>query len=300
MKKFLAVVALLFPIVANAYTGDAYILRGSLKGDTSEKTWSVQGGFNHALNSKFGIGAMYLNEGHLTNHHRDGFGFQAFYYKDIGSFQFQLGAGPYLSLDNTNVATGERLNEKHFGVISSAAVKWYPTNSYWHLRVQYNNVYMPNTFNTRSILVGLGSDFTRRTTEMSTAQWTVWVGRSRTNVTESTGATAAQVEMKQPINDHVSYSISGIMEGNTGVANRRGVAAQLWLDAHSSNWTYSAGAGPYLAYDPYNTTHVSAIASMRVQRNIGMGTAVGFNFNRVITSYHRDEDMFMFGISKRF
>ena len=87
-------------------------------------TWTYEGGFISIRSDHFGIGFAYINEGHLVDNHRDGLTAQGWYIQSLGDrFEFQLGTGPYATMNNTTV-DGVRENQFKVGLLTSAALKW--------------------------------------------------------------------------------------------------------------------------------------------------------------------------------
>ena len=111
-----------------------------------------------------------------------------------------------------------------------------------------------------------------------------------------------QVEVRRMQSSHVAYSVSLIYEGDTKVTDRKGVAGQIWYVTKSeNNWTFSVGAGPYLAHDDVeDKTKLLAIASLGLSKNISKNVKIGIRFNRVISGNNKDQDMFLIGVEKKF
>lgn len=297
MKNLLLVVGLLFPVLANAADGDTYIMFGGLTG-MGEKTYAYQVGFDRNFSEHFSVGATYYNEGHLPSDHRDGLALQGWYGLKLSrDLALKLGVGPYVSMDGNYTGTTET-NDKGFGILSSVALKWYPSSSSWYLRAQYNNVLLVNGYSTNALLLGVGTDYEKRKGDLGTdTEFGLWTGISRVTNANSSNGLAFQIEGKRPINDYLAYSVAYLNEGS----NRQGVLGQLWLEGHSEKWNYGGGIGPYLAFDSAQSgPNLMAAGSLRLTRNITKSTQVGFTYTRVISTYNRDSDIYMFGGSMKF
>lgn len=300
MKNLLLVVGLLFPMFVNAADGDVYIMFGGLTG-LGEKTYAYQAGFDRNVSENFSIGATYYNEGHLPNDHRDGLSVQGWYGLKLShDLALKLGIGPYLSMDGNY--SGTEVNQKGYGILSSVALKWYPTSSSWYLRAQYNNVLLVNGYGSNAVLLGIGTDYEKRKASLvPDTEFGVWGGISRTTNANTNNGLAFQIEGKRPINDYLSYSVAYLDEGNNGSTNRQGIMGQLWLEGHSEKWNYGAGFGPYLAYDKMQSgPNLLAAGSFRLTRNVTKSTQLGFTYNRVVSTYNRDADVYLFGGSVKF
>jgi len=290
-------------------TIDGYAVFGNGRategGDMHWRAYEI--GFGDILNDYLSVYVAYLNEGHPTNHHRDGFA-------ALGSFRwplsdrvaFELSAGPYFSMDTTHVENEPR-NEKRLGLRASAAVRFYVVPNRFFLKLQYNHIQMVNGFNSDAVLFGIGSDLRGNPAPPLSdgkTQVSIWAGTSQTNHPQVPLEKGYMVELKRPLGNAWAYSASFVYEGNNGTAGRRGVAAQLWYVAPiQSNWTLSAGVGPYLARDrdePSNRMRINALLSAQVSYQVTNNWAASLRFNRVATGNDKDQDMFMVGLARNF
>lgn len=305
MNKIVVSMFLLMASIAHA--GDVYVQGGSLQNNSTDApTWTLQGGFFSNIGDKWGAGASYINEGHSDNHHRDGLALQGYYESSIGGtgLKYQIAAGPYISNNNT-VIDGRRLNDFRIGIMTSVALKYYLDQS-WYMRLQYNHIAM-QTADSSSLLVGVGRDFGyNQPTDLSDTDFTigVWTGTSRTTqIGAQQNATSYMVEGKRALSKSLAYSVGYLHEGDTQLANRQGVFAQMWYEYRPTDrWIVGAGIGPYLAQDQRQTegsNRAMMIGSIRATREYRMFD-VGVAFNRVSSFYNRDQDLFMVGISKKF
>jgi len=294
-------------VFAQTENSDVFALGGGLHG-LNHTTWTYEVGFIYEPATHFGIGLAYNNEGHLPDNHRDGLAAQAWYVQSLSrDFEVQLGTGPYLSMNNTTV-DGVRENDFEVGLLTSAALKWHPAASPWYLRAQYNNAWVPRSFNSKAVLLGLGRDFSftddPNNSKLLDADVSVWLGSSRTTQigTQET-AIGYEVEAKFRARETFSYSVAFLSEGDTNLVNRRGVVAQVWLGADlSERLAVSGGIGPYLAYDGDHAGKVGVlgIASARVTlvllKTQQHRYEAGLMYTRVASFYNRDQDIFMIGL----
>jgi len=295
---------------AQAFEEDTSIFCGRLKGTNYKHAVTFTCGVNlsYGLTDWFSVNGVYLNEGHPENHHRDGFAVQPTLYKDFNNWRVQLSAGPYYSMDTTRQADGSVLNDKHLGVLSSVALKWHPSQENWYVGMGYNNVWMPNKLNTNSVVLLVGTDMQQDAGNADTGNGSkvnvgLWVGPGDTTNPGTKVKTAGQLEFALPLKDQFSYSIAALYEGNTTLADRKGVMAQVWYKGTFNHWTLSAGAGPYLERDSLRdktATNLLAVASVRATYKLTKRTDVGLNFNRVISFYNKDADIIMLGIQRAF
>lgn len=309
MKRIAFLLLCIASSTAQAYEEDISVSCGRLKPNYQHATTFTCGvNLSYGLTDWSAVNAVYLNEGHPENHHRDGFALQASFYRDFNDWRVQLSTGPYYSMDTTRQADGAVLNDKHLGLLSSLALKWHPNQRDWYVGIGYNNVWMPNRLNSNSVLLLVGTDIQNvggnaNGGEVSKMKVGLWIGPADTTNPGTKVTNGGQLELAFPIDDQFSYSIAGLYEGNTTLAMRKGVMAQGWYNEKLKNWTISAGVGPYLAHDSLRdnrATNLLAVASVRATYQLTRRTNIGLDFNRVISFYHKDADMIMFGIQRAF
>jgi len=298
-----------FFIATSAFAqAEFYAYGGGLRGN-GDTTWAVGFGFISKRSDHFGIGFGHYNEGHLPNNHRDGFMAQAWYLRPLGEkLELQLGTGPYASMNNTTV-DGVRKNELRAGLLTSAALKWHPVSSPWYLRLQYNYALMAGTYDTHAVLLGAGRDFAAEESDADNgtrrANLGLWGGYSRTTqVGSQDSAFAYELEAKFPIRrfEHLAYSVSLLWEGDTELADRKGVPIRLWYDQPANErLTFGFGVGPYPAYNAIgdDSFQVNGIVSIRVTYLLGKRYEAGIMYTRVVSFSDRDQDILMLGVLAR-
>lgn len=301
---------------AGSDTIDFYVMGGALRG-LNETTWTASSGFIYRPTERnLGLGFAYVNDGHLLNNHRDGLVAQLWYVRPLGDdFEVQLGIGPYASMNNTNNANGVRVNQFEMGLFSSVALKWRFSDNGWYLRSQFNNTWVPGSFNSNALLFGAGRDFTS-TDDLDSplrlrASVSVWGGSSRTTQigTQQSGAAymlQAQYLIESPNRwwDPAAYSVGFLSEGNTVLAHRTGIPIQVWWTTPPARRvTFGFGVGPYLAQDgarDENKLNLLGILSLRATYQMWAtnrhAVEAGFMYTRVASFYNRDQDIFMLGL----
>lgn len=315
-----AVVSLLLALhAASARAGDPesvdfYAMGGALRG-LDQTTWTASSGFIYRPEAgRWGLGFAYVNDGHPTNNHRDGFTAQIWYAQPLpAGLELQVGAGPYASMNNTTV-DGIRYNQFRTGVLGSAALKWHPPGAGgWYLRAQVNGAAVPRSFDHMALLFGAGYDFDAVPNDDRPhplrADVGLWAGTSRTTqLGEQKSGGAFQIEAQVLTHDDgtgwtpSAWSIAFLSEGDTNLVNRKGVPLQAWWRTAPSRFTFSFGLGPYFAYDGYRDQRLNLMGigsvriSMRVAETRRNRFEAGFMYTRVASFYNRDEDIFMLGV----
>jgi hypothetical protein len=138
--------AAVFAILAGAFSGslraqELAIYAGPLKGGADRSySWSID--YSEGLGRYFAYSVTWLNEGHLTDHHRDGQVIQLWGRLPVAQRRLVLavGVGPYRYFD-TEVAeqNGSYSNSHGWGVVYSARATWYSSNR-WTANLQFNHV----------------------------------------------------------------------------------------------------------------------------------------------------------------
>lgn len=261
---------------------------------------------DHALR----LDAVYYNEGHPDNNHRDGYALQMMYRTKLyPEFDLELGAGPYLSANRTNI-NGVEYDDSRVGVLVSMALlmrldAWSPG---LHMRIGYNHAAVPGGPSSDAVMVGIGKDLGVPASMRSAApRHAVWLGGAagiaQTNHAEPQKKFTYALEAKT-YSGLWAASMSAIDEGKDVRVDRHGIAVQGWyVQPVSNNWTLSAGAGPYLAWNTQeaNNPRVDALLSVQLDRKLGDNWRVYTNFGRVITFQNKnDADLITFGLMRRF
>lgn len=303
--KFLTLIVLLAATTAFADT-DVFVEGGVLQGGPNHEMSRAGGaGFITDLGKHYGLGFRYLNEGHPgPNYARDGFAVQGWYTQPItGNLDVQVGTGPYASMNNTTV-DGQRGNDFRLGLLSSVALRWFPTASSWYVAAEYNNALVPGASMSNGVMLRVGNDFHHPTSNLTyNTDVSLWAGYSRTTQIGPGHTTVAyELEGKRKLSEHVSFSASLLSEGNSGLENRVGVTGKVWYDSRlSDRWTVSAGAGPYVYYDQVSGTEgVAAAFSLRGMYAVSKTLGAGLTYTRVASFSNHDQDIVGVGATWKF
>ncbi|WP_156328241.1 MULTISPECIES: hypothetical protein [unclassified Massilia] len=262
------------------------------------------------------IDFVHYNEGHPDNNHRDGFAVQWLMVRKLGAgTAFELGVGPYLSM-NTTVIDGRQIDDAKVGALVSLGLRLplgaLPSGT--HLRIGYNHVQMRNVHRSDALMIGIGRQFGRSEPDPETdpADGQTWfgvsVGNSITNMSGTDGAIASVLEVRRYLGERMEHwAVSGkfLFEGDDGArVDRRGAAAQLWyVQRVTPRFAMSAGLGPYVARNRRddNITHANLLISFQAEHALSRHLRAFMNFNRVKTFRQTDDrDLFQLGLLKDF
>jgi hypothetical protein len=131
----LVAVAVVFALSSPAF-GQEFYTHGGIIEASHDDSYSWQLSYLEGLGEHFAYSVSWLNEGHLTDHHRDGPLLQFWVRKNIYDRRLSLaaGIGPYLSFD-TQYNETYRYKDIHndVGGVGSLSVTWYMENR-WLLK----------------------------------------------------------------------------------------------------------------------------------------------------------------------
>lgn len=270
IRRSLWFVLLLWSAGAHAQQVDLYAGGMKLSGDSSEHSYAWGFAYAEPISPHLAASFTWQNEGHVTDHHRDGFAMQLWAHQPLmsGRADIGVGLGPYRYFDTVAVGPN-RVYDNHHGVgmMYSAYVGWYFT-PHWSATLRANWVRAGGSIDTSSYLVGLGYRFDSGGDERTipsgeTAREntvTVLGGLSVVNSLTSQNARALAVEYRRSIADGLDGTLSLINEGQSDIGHRQGLAAQIWL-RHAffrDRLALSLGLGPYVTWTRYESNPEAA------------------------------------------
>ena len=127
-----------------AFAQDATISAGGTRLAGAGDTFGVQAGYTHDLERHLAASFSYVNEGHVSGHHRDGVQAQLWLKAPLrNGFEVAVGAGPFQYFDTALAETADGFHDAHgTGAAYSAAATWRPAGSrlFWRLKVDRHEV----------------------------------------------------------------------------------------------------------------------------------------------------------------
>ena len=274
----------------------------------------MQGVGEHAMMS-----FTYLNEGHVSGHHRDGYTPQFWGRTSIidRRLSFAAGIGPYFFFDTVSGRQNDSYDTHGWGGIFSLAATWY-TESRWLFQVRGNWIGAVNSFNSFSVTGGIGYQLDApsspgprtaapcQTESTTNNEITLFAGESTLNRLESRHTAAEALEYRRGLTNHIDWTIGFLNEGSSIPLERYGVTSQLWLVRafFDDCLALGVGLGPYLAYDEYRgrqgSTSVNALIGLTASYRVSSQWAVRLTWDRVATNYDQDTDILLGGLTYRF
>ncbi|WP_416048758.1 hypothetical protein [Cupriavidus basilensis] len=314
-------VALLVGIAHAAHAQEIYVLGGLQQTPSlGEKTYGYTYEYAHNLTDNVYASFSYLNEGHVTNHHRDGHSAQLWgrLLSTDRRFAFSLGVGPYRYFDTTVRTAEGGVNDQHgWGILISAAANWYINGGPWIAQARYNRAQAFGSIDTNTFLIGVGYQLDRGsrdgpvvpppsyTLNTTSNELTVFGGTTIINNFDSPSGTAFAVEYRRGILPYVDLTATYLNEGDARVVRRQGVAAQAWLvrPFFNDHLTLGIGLGPYVARDRDEgggITHTLGLFTMSASYRISRSWTSRFSWHRTVTTNSRDSDVMVLGLGYRF
>ncbi len=310
---------LILGVASSAWAQEICILGGGIKNTKEhESSLALQVEAAEPLGNLFAFSLSYLNEGHFSDHHRDGVAGQFWVNGDMPDWRFSLaaGIGPYLYFDTASDPCADYNNNHGIGAMTSlAATLSIGKQALVQLR---SNWIAAGEINTLSLLLGVGYRFNPRYEVGSAPKLSlhdqitprngisVLAGRTIVNSLGSELSSPLNIEYRRKLWRHIEWTVSGLYEGCNDMINRYGPVTQVWVvrGFSSDHYVLGVGAGCYYAFDrKEDAPHDGALAgiiSVTAGYRFRPEWMVRATFNRVITKYDRDSDVLLVGCGYMF
>ena len=326
MKRHRALLAIAAALCAGSGSASAQefsLFAGPLTGEHSHSyAWAMD--YTEGFGQYLAGSIVWLNEGHMPDHHRDGPLVQVWGRFPLAQRRFvvALGVGPYRYFDTEAAQQGLGYSNTHgWGVVYSARATWYSSQR-WTANLQLNHVQVASGPSTTAIMLGLGyqldspdtpgpRDFALpRTHKVTNNEVTLLAGTTILNSLDSQSSFSQAIEYRRGLTNYLDATLGYLHEGNSETLRRDGITAQLWLTRafFDDRLTLGVGAGAYAAiqHGDSNQNHgtgdgiLSGLVSMSASFRMTQSWSARVTWNRVVTRYSRDTDMFLAGIGYRF
>jgi hypothetical protein len=286
-----------------------------------EKTYAWQAQYMEGLGEHFAYSLAYINQGHFISHHRDANAASLWLRTNLLDKRLSLGvgAGGLFYFDTLKPTDGSAPHDIHgWGTIASVAATWY-TESRWFGQLQGNWVRGGNSFDTLSALVGVGYQLdapptqgpdlkgTHQSERTTDNEITLFGGQAIVNIPGAPGkSTALALEYRRGVWRYLEWTARALYEGKSDLIDRYGLTSQLWLAKEflDDRVSIGAGFGGYVGLDQrrafQNKEFFAEVASITGSVRLSRHWDLRGTWDRTITAYDRDTDLFLAGLGYRF
>jgi hypothetical protein len=310
----------LFFVSSLAAAQDASLLAGAMRNDRNgDRSFAVDVGYTQRLGTYTAASVEYANEGHPRLHHRDGLSPQLWLHTEVPEkgWSFAVGAGPYYYFDTTtgSGSLADYRNDHGWGGMVNFSAK-YHLEKRTYVEARLSRIYGRQEHDSSMLIVGMGYELRDLPHDTKAANADggenmimLLGGRSIVNSFKSEKATASGIEFRHTVSPNMEWSVIGMNEGRIGVAERKGVSAQVWLlRPYTEHTVLELGMGGYVMRDQIDRndvredpkTHFAPIASIGMRWRLSPTWRAQLSWSRVITDYHRDSDVFLLGAGVMF
>lgn len=308
----------------------SFLYGGATLPNLKSSTYSWDLDYSQQLARNVSASISWINEGHIIGHHRDGTAAQLWFDLPIlkGRYTLSAGAGGYYYFDTQPTASGDSLDVHGTAPIVSFSATAYFTDR-WFARFLYNRINPSDNFRSNAALLGVGYWFGRdkRPTpgQLGTApaekgfitanEFTVFGGMSVVNASGSFHGISYAAEYRRGLMEHLDGTVSFTYEGDPRIVRRSGLGLQVWPVNTFSNHgvTVGIGLGAYVYIDnkhlgssrklpvggTVNTPALAPLVSPTFSVRLSDQWLVRAVWDRVVTNYNRDSDVFLLGVGYR-
>jgi hypothetical protein len=288
----------------------------------SSYSWQIE--YRQALNEYLAASISYLNEGHISSHHRDSHTAQLWAGTRLADRRLSLsvGIGPLYYYDTVPASSDiSHVNEHGWGLNSSLAAIWH-TDSRWLLQLRSNWIESDSRHDTVSVLVGVGYQLEPSAGPSPSAaisaesqhdrpnELVAYVGRTIVNSLDSEHSVAVGIEYRRQLSPYLEGSISWLYEGDSRLVRRHGFTGEIWAARYFLDERLGLGIGGGLYFNADRYSHVveqgdtdrlvSGIVSLTGSFRVTPEWELRTVWHRIVTNYDRDTDVLLGGIGIRF
>ncbi|MDR0292222.1 MAG: porin family protein [Elusimicrobium sp.] len=304
-------------VAAKAQTQELGVMLGALNKPDYARAYAWNINYFDTISGNYLWSFSWYNEGHITDHHRDGVLLQAWYRIPVVSDKFYagLGAGPFYFFDTTGL--GVNYQDRHGFALGLGLDLWYYLTPRWALKGNFTYIIADNAnINTQSALAGVSYKF-KDLHEQSAPyinyanvnEINFYLGKTILNSFHRKTNTAAMAEYRRNVWKYLDLSAAFLYEGDSARLGRNGLIIQAWPVKRFDGGRLSLGAGlgAYITLSAHDTddsagaSDLAAVITMSgAYRLSAVPLSLRFSWNRVITSYNKDTDVIMGGIGYYF
>jgi len=277
-------------------------------------TWRMD--YYQHLTPNLAVSFGWLNEGHLPDHHRDGWAAQLWATRDARGQRLRMGVGLgiYRSFD-TNLVGDTYRNEHATRPLLTLALAHPIGEGPLSAQVQVNRTLGGGEPVTQAVLLGLllrighpepESPHPPAVREGEGRQEVLfYYGQTILNSGVSETSDAYEVAYRRRISPHWSWSASYVNEGAPEKVRRDGVDLQMWLDGFflERRLRLGVGFGPYATRVEHyeggpdrDDVRLSGRITLAAGWRLSSQWTAHVAWSRTATTYHRDTDVLAAGL----
>lgn len=310
--KWILLICLLIPITC--FSQELSFLIGRVEPVFNSKFtngWQVD--FIHDLYKYLALSGSYINEGHLTNHKRDGLAAQLWGRIPLFNHRILLavGGGGYYYFDTTTKQDNNFKNAHGLAQIYSVSATYY-INSPWFIRLLLNHIEHSHEVDANMYLFGIGyrlwhesKDNNKEKINKTGKEVLGFAGEAISNNLHNHSGIVGGLELRTGIVKHLDWTLTWLYENNPYIS-RNGFGSQLWLidKFFEQRVDLGVGIGPYFfinqKYLPEseknNGNNIGALISITTCYRFTNHWFTRFNWNRIQSTHDRDTDDFVLGL----
>lgn len=326
MRRIL--MSVLFIVAATpAFAGEISFLGGyGATNNPTQKAGAYQLEYLEGLGENFAWSVSYLNQGHFIEHHRDGTAANLWLRTNRFNRQLSLGlgVGGVFYYDTIIPPAPAPATDFHgWGTMVNVAASWY-SESRFIFQVRGSWIRGGQSFDTLSVLAGIGYQLDppatpgpvawapAETKDSNDNELTLFGGETVVNIPSGGRGRSAAIalEYRRRLFWYLEFTAGALYEGRNDLIDRYGLTTELWLakSFFDDRLELSAGGGAYFAEDERRDPaenrssgiFISEIASLSGSFRLTPHWHIRATWDRIITSYNRDTDLFLGGIGYRF
>ncbi|HWA09994.1 MAG TPA: hypothetical protein VG838_11135 [Opitutaceae bacterium] len=274
----------------------------------------------------------WINEGHITGHHRDGTAGELWLDVPLfkGRYAIAAGAGAYYYFDTQPAGPRDSADIHGTAPILSFSATAYISDR-WFARFLVNRINPSSDFRSNTALFGVGYWFGQEkhptpgelggkpgdAAFVTSNELTAYGGESVVNASFSGHGQAYAAEYRRGLMRHLDGTLSYIYEGDPKLVRRAGAGLQLWPvnTFFDQKISVGIGLGAYIYIDnkhlagrtnigfpvgaSVNTPALAPLVSPTFAVRISDHWIVRAVWDRVVTNYNRDSDVFLLGAGYR-
>jgi hypothetical protein len=300
-------------------------LGGFTEGDdpgASSYAWGLE--YRQRLSQYLDATFSYLNEGHLPDHHRDGFALEVWGRTQLLNERLSLavGLGPYAYFDTwadpaTDPVTVPGFRDYHSVAAIVTGALNYQLSDHWFALLELNQVIAPGDVSTRTVLLGVGYRLDRFIHELDASasdppdapnEVGLLFGETVINGLHSDATTAFGAEYRRSVSGHFELSASLVSDSDGLDGRHQAVTGEVWVVQHffDRQLVVGLGLGSYLSLQSYRTiddreaASVTGLGSLTLAVKLTRALDLRLIWSRGFTGDDQDRDIVTAGLGWRF